>query len=116
MKDIAKATSEEEASVKAYDALIADVDASISSLESTKSDLEGTMADDESSMTTEKGERTTNQENANRLKMYKSKLLVIPRKSKAKKGDATRAEVANVPQNTHKEIIPVPKVALREKA
>merc|ERR1719174_1223769 len=61
-KDIAKATSEEEASVKAYDALIADVDASISSLESTKSDLEGTMADDESSMTTEKGERTTNQE------------------------------------------------------
>jgi DNA repair exonuclease SbcCD ATPase subunit len=61
-KDIAKATSEEEASVKAYDALVADVDASISSLESTKSDLEGTMADDESSMTTEKGERTTNQE------------------------------------------------------
>merc|ERR1719172_30539 len=61
-KDIAKATSEEEASVKAYDALVADVDASISSLETTKSDLEGTMADDESSMTTEKGERTTNQE------------------------------------------------------
>jgi hypothetical protein len=61
-KDISKATSEEEASVKAYDALVADVDASISSLESTKSDLEGTMADDESSMTTEKGERTTNQE------------------------------------------------------
>merc|ERR550514_1102843 len=61
-KDIAKATSEEEASVKAYDALVADVDATISSLESTKSDLEATMADDESSMTTEKGERTTNQE------------------------------------------------------
>merc|ERR1719399_1337720 len=61
-KDIAKATTEEENAVKAYDALVADVDASISSLETTKSDLEGTMADDESSMTTEKGERTTNQE------------------------------------------------------
>merc|ERR1719409_889513 len=50
-KDIAKATSEEEASVKAYDALVADVDGSISSLQQTKSDLEAGMADDESSMT-----------------------------------------------------------------
>merc|ERR1719472_738782 len=41
-KDIAKAKGEEENSVKAYDALVADVDASISSLESTKSDVEGT--------------------------------------------------------------------------
>merc|ERR1719231_2117504 len=56
------------------------------------------------------------QENASRLKLYKSKLLVIPRKSKAKKGDATRAEVANVAQNTLKEIIPLPKLIKKEKA
>merc|ERR1719465_253034 len=56
------------------------------------------------------------QENAARLKLYKSKLLVIPRKSKAKKGDATRAEVANVAQNTLKEIIPLLKQQLKEKA
>ena len=56
------------------------------------------------------------QENAARLKLYKSKLLVIPRKSKAKKGDSTRAEVSAVPQNTLKEIIPLPKPALKEKA
>merc|ERR1711869_135444 len=51
-----------------------------------------------------------------RLKLYKSKLMVLPRKSKAKKGDTTRAEAQNVPQNTSKEIIPLPKVALKEKA
>merc|ERR1719164_20800 len=56
------------------------------------------------------------QENAARLKLYKTKLLVLPRKSKAKKGDSTRAEVSAVPQNTHKEIIPLPKPALKEKA
>jgi len=61
-KDIAKATTDEETAVKAYDALCADIDASVASLEGTKSDLEGTMADDEGSMVAEKGERTTNQE------------------------------------------------------
>merc|ERR1712159_195651 len=56
------------------------------------------------------------QENVARLKLYKSKLMVLPRKNKAKKGDTTRAEAQNVPQNTTKEIIPLPKVALKEKA
>merc|ERR1711964_535146 len=56
------------------------------------------------------------QENVNRLKLYKTKLMVLPRKSKAKKGDTTRAEAENVPQNTHKEIIPLPKSTIKEKA
>merc|ERR1712137_1429263 len=59
------------------------------------------------------------QENVNRLKLYKSKLLIFPRGSGAKavkKGDTPRAELANVAQNTLKEIIPVPKPALRIKA
>merc|ERR1712159_154774 len=56
------------------------------------------------------------QENVARLKLYKSKLMVLPRKSKAKKGDTTRAEAQNVPQNTLKEIIPLPKPTLKEKA
>merc|ERR1719235_2627222 len=43
------------------------------------------------------------QENVARLKLYKTKLMVLPRKSKAKKGDTTRAEAQNVPQNTLKE-------------
>merc|ERR1719439_247572 len=55
------------------------------------------------------------QENVARLKLYKSKLMVLPRKSKAKKGDTTRAEAQNVPQNTLKEIIPLPKPSLEEK-
>ena len=56
------------------------------------------------------------QENVARLKLYKSKLMVLPRKSKAKKGDTTRAEAQNVPQNTLKEIIPLPKQSQKEKA
>merc|ERR1712098_184095 len=56
------------------------------------------------------------QENVARLKLYKTKLMVLPRKSKAKKGDTTRAEAQNVPQNTLKEIIKIPKQPLREKA
>merc|ERR1719201_257054 len=56
------------------------------------------------------------QENANRLKLYKSKLMVLPRKSKAKKGDTTRKDAENVPQNTSKEIIALPKKQLKEKA
>merc|ERR1719498_214705 len=56
------------------------------------------------------------QENVARLKLYKSKLMVLPRKSKAKKGDTTRQDAQNVPQNTTKEIIPLPRAALKEKA
>merc|ERR1719352_2185154 len=59
------------------------------------------------------------QENVNRLKLYKSKLLIFPRGSgtkAVKKGDTPRSELTNVAQNTLKEIIPVPKLALRVKA
>merc|ERR1712146_408252 len=56
------------------------------------------------------------QENVARLKLYRSKLMVLPRKSKAKKGDTTRAEAQNVPQNTVKEIIKIDKKPLKEKA
>merc|ERR1712139_311152 len=59
------------------------------------------------------------QENVNRLKLYKSKLLVFPRgsgKKCVKKGDTPRSELQNVAQNTLKEIIPVPKTRLRVKA
>merc|ERR1712096_418514 len=56
------------------------------------------------------------QENVARLKLYKTKLMVLPRKSKAKKGDSTRAEAANVAQNTTKGVLPVQKPKLAEKA
>merc|ERR1719159_2290253 len=58
------------------------------------------------------------QENVDRLKLYKSKLLIFPRGSgtkSVKKGDTPRSELQNVAQNTLKEIIPVPKIALRIK-
>merc|ERR1711924_19843 len=57
--------------------------------------------------------------NVERLKLYKSKLLLFPRKSgtkAAKKGDTLRAELKNVAQNTHKQIIPIPRTDLQEKA
>lgn len=48
--------------------------------------------------------------NVDRIKEFKSKLVVFPKAGKkAKKGDATRAQLANVAQNTHKDIIPLPK-------
>merc|ERR1719399_1887728 len=59
------------------------------------------------------------QENVNRLKLYKSKLLVFPRKAGkkgVKQGDTPKSELQNVAQNTLKEIIPVPKLKLRTKA
>merc|ERR1712190_558842 len=56
------------------------------------------------------------QANVDRLKLYKSKLLIFPRGSKVKKGDTPRSELQNVAQNTCKEIIPVPKPELRVKA
>ena len=58
-------------------------------------------------------------ENVNRLKLYRSKLLIFPKgsgKKCVKKGDTPRSELQNVAQNTHKSIIPVPKPTLREKA
>merc|ERR1711957_94458 len=57
--------------------------------------------------------------NVNRLKLYKSKLLIFPKgsgKKCVKKGDTPRSELSNVAQNTLKEIIPIPKTALRIKA
>merc|ERR1712232_782798 len=59
------------------------------------------------------------QENVERLKLYKSKLLIFPKGSGAKcvkKGDTARSELQNVAQNTLNEIIPVPKPALRVRA
>merc|ERR1711971_419359 len=59
------------------------------------------------------------QENVNRLKMYRSKLLIFPKKSGTKgvkQGDTPKAELQNVAQNTLKEIIPIPKPTLRIKA
>merc|ERR1719240_2534455 len=59
------------------------------------------------------------QTNVERLKLYKSKLMVFPKgsgKKCVKKGDTARSELSNVAQNTLKEIIPVPKPELRIKA
>merc|ERR1711935_930532 len=59
------------------------------------------------------------QTNVQRLKLYKSKLLIFPNKSGkkgVKKGDTPKSELQNVAQNTLKEIIPVPRPALRIKA
>ena len=52
------------------------------------------------------------QTNVERLKLYKSKLLLFPKRSGkkgVKKGDTPRSELQNVSQNTLKEIIPIPK-------
>merc|ERR1712087_847209 len=59
------------------------------------------------------------QANVERLKLYKSKLVVFPKKSGkkgVKKGDTPRSELQNVAQNTLKEIIPVERPQLRIKA
>merc|ERR1712083_664374 len=55
-------------------------------------------------------------QNVRRLKLYKSKLMIFPRKSKAKQGDTKREELANVSQNTHKHIIPIPKTNKQDRA
>merc|ERR1712014_278989 len=52
------------------------------------------------------------QANVDRLKVYMSKLKIFPKKSGkkgCKKGDTAKSELQNVAQNTHKEIIPVPR-------
>merc|ERR1719375_1859646 len=59
------------------------------------------------------------QTNVERLKLYKSKLLIFPKKSGkkgVKKGDTPKSELQSVAQNTLKEIIPVPKPQIRIKA
>mmetsp|Transcript_42397 Transcript_42397/g.66106 ORF Transcript_42397/g.66106 Transcript_42397/m.66106 type:complete len:218 (+) Transcript_42397:88-741(+) len=59
------------------------------------------------------------QDNVSRLKEYKSKLLLFPKKAGkkgTKQGDTPKSELQNVAQNTLKEIIPVPKPQLRIKA
>merc|ERR1711948_124867 len=59
------------------------------------------------------------QANVNRLKLYRSKLLIFPKKSGkkgVKKGDTPKSELQNVAQNTLKEIIPVERPALPVKA
>merc|ERR1719410_1597213 len=59
------------------------------------------------------------QVNVERLKLYKSKLLIFPRKSGkkgVKKGDTPRSELQNVAQNTCKTIIPIPKWKVWEPA
>ena len=46
--------------------------------------------------------------NVDRIAEFKSKLVVFPKSGKkAKKGDATKEQLANVAQNTHKDIIPI---------
>merc|ERR1719412_2378029 len=59
------------------------------------------------------------QANVDRLKLYKSKLLVFPKKAGkkgVKKGDTPKSELQNVAQNTLKEIIPVERPQLRIKS
>mmetsp|Transcript_91026 Transcript_91026/g.178134 ORF Transcript_91026/g.178134 Transcript_91026/m.178134 type:complete len:219 (+) Transcript_91026:95-751(+) len=59
------------------------------------------------------------QMNVERLNLYKSKLLIFPKKSGkkgVKKGDTPKSELQNVAQNTLKEIIPIQRPALRIKA
>ena len=57
--------------------------------------------------------------NVNRLKLYKSKLVVFPRKNaskRLKKGDSSVEERKAVTQNTSTTIIPLPKMRRHEKA
>ena len=54
--------------------------------------------------------------NIERLQIYKSKLIVFPKGSKAKQGDTPKSELKSVAQNTHREIIPLPKPKLALKA
>merc|ERR1711920_1132909 len=59
------------------------------------------------------------QENVARLKLYKSKLMIFPRKSGkkgVKAGDTPKSELQNVAQNTLKEIIPIPRPDLSVEA
>merc|ERR1712203_856830 len=55
-------------------------------------------------------------ENADRLAEYQSKLMVMPRGSKAKKGDSSKKDLEGAKLNTCKHVLPVPKPTLRVKA
>lgn len=55
-------------------------------------------------------------ENVSRLQEYQSKLLVMPRGTKAKKGDSAKAALKDAKLNTCKTVLPVPKPQLRTKA
>ena len=55
--------------------------------------------------------------NVNRLKLYKSKLVVFPRKNatkRMKKGDSSLEERKAAVQAVGKNVIPIPKVDRRE--
>lgn len=54
--------------------------------------------------------------NVARLAEYKSKLMILPRKNKPRKGDSTRAEVKDAKATTCKEIIPIVNEGKRTKA
>eukprot|EP01135_Chromosphaera_perkinsii_P006588 Nk52_evm13s553 gene=Nk52_evmTU13s553 len=57
------------------------------------------------------------QMNALRLKEYKSKLIVFPRKAgKPKKGDSEASELKLASQNTAKDILPIKQIVTRNKA
>ena len=49
-------------------------------------------------------------ENTQRLKEYKAKLMVFPRKSKAKKGDTAKSELATATVPSCKSVLPMPKL------
>jgi len=54
--------------------------------------------------------------NVARLTEYKEKLMVFPKKSKAKVGDTTKDKLEGLKQNTCKTVLPLPKPSLRVKA
>lgn len=54
--------------------------------------------------------------NVARLQEYKSKLMVLPKGSKAKKGDTPRAELKGATLTTKKTILPLVKPSLRVRA
>lgn len=53
--------------------------------------------------------------NADRLKEYMGKLMVFPRKTKAKKGDTPRAQCKDAKQNTCKTVLPIKKTTTVKK-
>jgi hypothetical protein len=69
-KDIAKAKTQEEESVAAYDKLVADIDAAIGSKEQTKADLEGGIAADEGSRSAENSTKSTNEAELESIMSY----------------------------------------------
>merc|ERR1712087_691960 len=54
--------------------------------------------------------------NVDRLKEYKSKLMVLPLKNKVKKGDTPKSALKNAKITTIKDILPIKKPSLRVRA